>query len=550
MNRDWWSRFGWLAAWALLVVLSLWVRDLLPVDETRYLAVAWEMWLRQDFLVPYLNGEIYSHKPPLLFWLIHAGWSLFGVNEWWPRLVPPVFALGSLFATRALARRLWPDGAVAVAAPWILAGSVFWALYTPATMFDMLLAGFTVSGLLGLIRTSDERGRVRAAGWIVFGVSLGLGVLAKGPVMFVHLLFPALLGPWWNRFARQHPGRWYGALLAAVMLGAAIALAWVIPAALRGGPAYEQAILWHQTADRMAHSFAHARPWWWYLPLLPVLWFPWLLWPPLWRGLGSLRHGLDDGERFCLAWLLPVLIVFTAISAKQPHYLLPVFPAIALLSARTLRRVREPVRAGSQWLPALLLSAIGLVLVAAARIEAGPFWVQRLEWPWGMAMMGLGALLFRVRAGRALGAVMPIAGITVAAVAVFDAAVFRATHSIFDLRPIAQSIARLQRDGVPLAHVSKYQGQFQFLGRLREPLTEVTAAELPGWLAQHPAGQVIYYTDATELPGLPPGEFVHRYRGEWLHIRPASAGLPSALAGSIGRHGLRSGHTTSPAGSS
>jgi 4-amino-4-deoxy-L-arabinose transferase-like glycosyltransferase len=55
---------------ATLAVVSLLTRNLIPVDETRYTTVAWEMWVRSDFLVPHLNGETYSHKPPLLFWLI------------------------------------------------------------------------------------------------------------------------------------------------------------------------------------------------------------------------------------------------------------------------------------------------------------------------------------------------------------------------------------------------------------------------------------------------------------------------------------------------
>ena len=74
-----------LALWFALLLLSLLTRPLLPVDETRYLAVAWEMWQRGDFLVPFLNGAPYSDKPPLFFWLMHAGWWLFGVTEWWPR---------------------------------------------------------------------------------------------------------------------------------------------------------------------------------------------------------------------------------------------------------------------------------------------------------------------------------------------------------------------------------------------------------------------------------------------------------------------------------
>ena len=67
------------ALWLLLVGVALATRPLLPVDETRYVSVAWEMWQRGDFLVPHLNGSPYSDKPPLLFWLMHAGWWVFGV---------------------------------------------------------------------------------------------------------------------------------------------------------------------------------------------------------------------------------------------------------------------------------------------------------------------------------------------------------------------------------------------------------------------------------------------------------------------------------------
>ena len=86
----------WTGLWLILLAATLTTRPLLPIDETRYLSVAWEMWLEGEILVPQLNGQAYSHKPPLLFWLINAGWAAFGVNEWWPRLVAPLFGLGSL----------------------------------------------------------------------------------------------------------------------------------------------------------------------------------------------------------------------------------------------------------------------------------------------------------------------------------------------------------------------------------------------------------------------------------------------------------------------
>ncbi|APE30291.1 hypothetical protein BOX17_04590 [Halomonas aestuarii] len=82
---------------------------LMPIDETRYLSVAWEMWQHQSFLVPLLNGEAYSHKPPLLFWLIQLGWWLFGASDWVARLVIPTEGLAGFWLVADIVRQLDPD---------------------------------------------------------------------------------------------------------------------------------------------------------------------------------------------------------------------------------------------------------------------------------------------------------------------------------------------------------------------------------------------------------------------------------------------------------
>src|SRR5512136_2938861 len=93
--------------WLALLVMGLIFRPLTPIDETRAVSVAWEMWQSGDFLVPHLNGMPYNHKPPLLQWCINILWMIFGVSEWSARLVAPLFALGNLVLTAKLARRLW-----------------------------------------------------------------------------------------------------------------------------------------------------------------------------------------------------------------------------------------------------------------------------------------------------------------------------------------------------------------------------------------------------------------------------------------------------------
>ncbi|HBT41202.1 MAG TPA: hypothetical protein DEB21_03990, partial [Rhodospirillaceae bacterium] len=143
--------------------------------------------------------------PPLLFWAMHLGWAVFGVNEWWPRLVAPLFGLAALGLTGRLGRLLWPDlwtaGAVA---PFVVLGAVFWTVFTTVTFFDMLLMVFTLGGLIGLVMAAQGR---LTAGFLVLGIAIGLGILAKGPAILVHLLPAALAAPLWATALGAAP-RW------------------------------------------------------------------------------------------------------------------------------------------------------------------------------------------------------------------------------------------------------------------------------------------------------------------------------------------------------
>jgi 4-amino-4-deoxy-L-arabinose transferase-like glycosyltransferase len=506
------SEPGWaliVAAWALLAGLPLALRPLLPIDETRYAAVAWEMWTRHDFLVPHLNGLPYSDKAPLLFWLIHLGWWVFGVNEIWPRLVPALFSLLNLFLTAALARRLWPDRpALARAAPAILVGLLLWSVFTGMLMFDMLVTFCALLALLGLLGAWSRGG---AWPWLQVGVALGLGILAKGPVVFLAPLLTALLAPWWGG---RNPGwRWWLGLLAAVTLAAAIALSWALPAAHAGGPKYANAILFSQTEERMVRSFAHRRPWWWYLALLPAVLYPYALWPPLWQALSRLRpRAADLGTRFCLAWMLPTLVAFSLISGKQPHYLLPLLPAFALLAARLLD---EPAPAPGRW--ALAPAVAGVLLVAAVLAAAPslaarhrlPAWAGQVS-PAAGLLLGLTALacvLFsdRIFARRTAAPTL----LTLLALTALYAGGSRAVRRNYDVAPIARYLAAAERQGRPIAYVGVYHGQLHFLGRLERPFEPIPAGSERRWLAAHPRGKVVQ--DLDSLPAGTP-DFTQPYR--------------------------------------
>lgn len=477
---------------AALTGVALLTRPLIPIDETRYVSVAWEMWLRGDFLVPYKNGETYSHKPPFMFWMFQAGWALSGVNDVWPRLVSPLFSALSLGLTFILARRLWPQQpASAGVAVLVLCSLLWWIVFSTTAMFDVVLAFWVLVGMHGVL--SAVQGQRR--GVALLGAAIGMGVLTKGPVILLNLLPVTVLALWWQPALRTHWGRWLGRVLLAIILGAAIALLWAIPAGLSGGEAYRNAIFWGQTADRMVDSFAHRRPLWWYLPLLPVMLFPWLVWPGFWRALRQhVGVGLDTGSRFCLAWALPVLVAFSFVSGKQPHYLLPLFPAFALLTARM---VTAHPQTGIT-LPAVLAAALGGLLVAAAggliaRLNDDLVTLPAM-WP-GLLLMVLSLLAWG--AARRFGAVAALTLLGTTTLALFQIALQPAIAPAYDVKPMALAIRQVQQAGHPVANLAKYHAQYQFAGRLQTPLVELrdSPAQQRAWLVAHPQAYAVMYLD-------------------------------------------------------
>jgi 4-amino-4-deoxy-L-arabinose transferase-like glycosyltransferase len=512
-----------------LATLQLCLRPATPVDETRYLSVAWEMWTRGDFLLPWLNGEPYSHKPPLLFWLIHGLWSLFGVSEVAARLLPVGLSLAALWWSQRLSRRLWDDPAVARLVPWLILGSVFWNNFQSLLQFDILLA------LTALVAWEGVMVSLRAPlrGGTQLATATALGLLAKGPVILVAILPAVLLAPWWA--IAQRPSNWaswYAGCLGALVAAAAMALAWALPAGLAGGEAYREALLWGQTAGRMVDAFAHPSPWWSYLWWLPLMCLPWTVWPQLWRALRRVRCG-DQGTRFCIAVLLPALLVFTLISAKQPKYLLPLLPLMAALAARALVSANQG-RYRTRFV-ALLLAASGILLAALPVLDVGPAWLSQVQPLWGLLLLVAAALSWFP--ALQLGAVVRAAAIAVSVwTAVVSSALLGPARPVLDVRPVSRVLAQLQAEGHRLAYLGKYHGQFHFTGRLLQRIAPLASREaVDAWLSEHPNGYLIvnYKSAAPRLDARVP---VYPYRGGVLVVWPAGELLsdPARLDGLAG----------------
>lgn len=496
-----------LAQWGLLLLLvlaaSLLGRPDIPIDETRYVSVAWEAWRSGDWLIMHMNGQAYHHKPPLLFWLIGLGWSAFGVNDWWPRAISALSALACVALTARIAKRLWPGQPQAPAiAGWLSLSSIFWLLFSSSVMFDTLLTAFTLLALLGVL-DAHERGGWR--GWLLCGVALGLGVLTKGPFVLLYVLPVAVLGPWWGG-AEATGKAWWRGLAITCSLGAGIALLWVVPAALLGGEEFRNAILWRQVAGRVTGEMAHRQPFWFYLAAAPVLLFPLLLCRRAWSSaLLQARRTADRGTRFLIGWTLPALVALSLAGGKQFHYILPLWPAVALLVAAGWSEVAEDQNRGLRLFP-LVIAGLGVTLLAYPW-WTGKQWFAALAGPaWqvgGGLLVLLAALLaaFSRRAPENQPRRLALAAIAVTGILMLS--VVPAFRPAFDMSPMGEKLHQLQRQGTAIVHVSAYNDQYQFYGRLDHPLAQIGRNEIDAWFAEHPDGRaIVYLKNAADLAPL------------------------------------------------
>ena len=513
----------WRWVWLLLLLPVALFLPALPIDETRYLAVAWEMRAHGEFLVPHLNGVTYAEKPPLLFWMINVAWTVLGLNVWSIRLGLLAASFASITLFEHLVRRLDPDAALARRAAFIFMSMIYFALFSSAIMFDVLLTTWVLLALHGAVDLDGERWR---RGTLLLAVGFGLGILTKGPVVLLDAGLAVLFAPWWSETAKRQKARWYGSLGLAIAGGAAIALAWAIPAAIAGGPDYANAIFLHQTVDRMTKSFAHRRPIWWYFSVVPFMVLPWTIvmrasWPA-WRD----SFHISKSVRFAIAWAVPSFVAFCLVSGKQPHYLLPLLGALAIYCAAVLSRSESRISAGLFWIILLIAGILSAALPMVIAHADDTTWVRtivhqmdltessrlviaQLSPIWGVLIAAIGAA--SLCSARARNSIRVVAVGCVAAAALSALGLAQTMGPYIDVSAAASRIKQFQDSGRPIAHLAWHHGLFEFAGRLTQPLEKVTFGDLHEWCVKHPDGEIVTFYTKYPVPVKPDLEIPYRF---------------------------------------
>ena len=268
-------------------------------------------------------------------------------------------------------------------------------------------------------------------------------------------------------------------------------------------------MLWTQSAGRVANAFDHGRPVWFFLALLPLVLWPWAWSAGLWRR--AARLPADRGLRLCLVWGIATLAIFSLISGKQLHYLLPAMPAAALVFARAMPGAAgdRPIGAPAAGLLPLVLGGAFILLGFGRGPEdilrqVDPDWTVALV---GGLLVGLAGLAVVLRGGA-------VAALGLGLVLLIDLAfLIGPPGRLYDAGPVAGEIAPHDDGGI--AMLGDYEGEFGFAARLRRPVLEFKdLGEAETWLAATPGGVLIARLDKAR-PERPP-DFAADYNARAL----------------------------------
>lgn len=489
---------GWMGLWLLIIASGLLSRNIWPADETRFLALAWDLWQRDAWMLPFLNGEAYLNQPPLGLWLILAGWNFSGFSDWWPRLLPGAAGLFSLIVTSALTRRLWPDQRDVIRyVPLFLLGTGLWAVYLTLTLSDMLLVSFTVLTIL-FTHLALHGSRVTT---LLLGPVMALAMLAGGPVALVYSIPVMLLAPMWT--ARKKGGSWmswYGTVIFSVAIAIGVWSFWAISA----GQAL--ALNWQQSISAAASMqslmlFYENGAWWWYLFLIPVVFFPWSVWPLGWMRLWHVSsEKLDSGMVMCMIWGIPAIVLLSLLPVRQPNLLLPLFPAYAMVLVRLL--LHDELRAKGEdsffagmTFPVITIGGLMAILPGLPRVAFLPSFLWEMSPFIGVAIAALGIALAwapTVDIGKRIGG---IAVTTMFAVVAGNFAIGYQFSERYETVELNSFLYQAEQDGKVIAQVGAYHGEFHYQARLSQPFAVLSKDTLLFWAAKNPDGIILTYSD-------------------------------------------------------
>ncbi|HWA99723.1 MAG TPA: glycosyltransferase family 39 protein [Pirellulales bacterium] len=372
-------------------------------DETLYAEIVREMIDRQDWTVPLYNGRLVTDKPPMVYWLMISGIRVFGESEFAARVGFAALAVATSLLTYQIGAKIYNRRA-GIWAAVAVASNVIFDVSARACTPDSPLVFFTVAALWLYVRAGGlEGGKLAWSTAAAMYGCMGLGMVTKGPVAFVlpvGLLMLYHLGRapsaiWWKRFSPQavwHVGWSLRPITAIVVIGA-VASPWFAAVGLRtDGQWLSSFFLEHNAKRFLQPNMGHAGPVFYHPLVVMIGFFPWSVFLP--QALVHLVRRIRSGDAsskadlFVACWAAAYIVFFSFSKTKLPNYVLPAYPALALVIGsfvdRWLARPSEVHRAWFRWALGSS-SAVGGAVVIALGVAG----VWLLDGDWGIGLFGL-----------------------------------------------------------------------------------------------------------------------------------------------------------------
>jgi 4-amino-4-deoxy-L-arabinose transferase-like glycosyltransferase/membrane-associated phospholipid phosphatase len=358
----------------VLLVAGTWASTLFDRDEGWYAETAREMATSGNYLTPAYRGEPFLEKPPLPYWLMAGSIRLFGVNAFAARFPSVLAGAASCVMLYLIARAMF-DRKTALASVVVYGTSFLTLLILRAALMDSVLILLLFVSFYGLwCIISGDKSRLA---WLMLYGAAGLTFLTKymAGVAIIGVAALATIA-----FTRKWEILKKARIPTGAVLFAAIVAAWFVPAYV-ATDGEVLSVFWEHNFGRAASAMqGHSGPFFYYIVLLPVIFFPWFAFLP-----AALSRRKQDApphsERwwFQVSWAGGTLLLFSIVSTKLPHYVFPALPALSILTGSMLCNAEARKRALAGWkapFACFFLGLVGLVLAVGlpVALEKGEFY--------------------------------------------------------------------------------------------------------------------------------------------------------------------------------
>jgi 4-amino-4-deoxy-L-arabinose transferase-like glycosyltransferase len=341
--------------WLLVAVLLIWFanleyRTLIKPDEGRYAEIPREMVASGDWVTPRLNDLKYFEKPPLQYWATAAAYSVFGEHQWTSRLWTGLTGFAGLLLAWFAGQRLFGREAAYYAA-LLLGSSMLYVMMGHINTLDMGVTFFITLGIFSFLlaqqsRTDYRRGQAdkTSRNWMLLawaGMALAvlskglMGIILPGTAVFIYCAVQRDF----TVLKRMH---WTGGLALFLLITAP----WFY-LVMKANPEFFQRFFIYEHYTRFTtKELGRYQPWYYFVPILLAGALPWtvFLFDSLFHIGKPAGQGGDEkpfnAALFLLIWTIFIYVFFSISDSKLPSYLLPMFPALALLMGRRAAEIR------------------------------------------------------------------------------------------------------------------------------------------------------------------------------------------------------------------